>query len=539
MRIRSARGLTTLFLPVVLLAACSTDIDPEVIDSDGSTTVVPSGSDPSNSDPAATDPATTDPTATDPSTSSDGGVERADSSAAFGWEPYGADAAGPGAVEIGVLEVPLDYEDPSLGTFELYVARRLADDPEARIGSLLVNPGGPGFGGTDFAVYAEQIYEPELLARFDIVGWDPRGTGLTTPAIDCVDDYDRYYATTDITPDDDAERQQIVDLAEEYQGFCAAKNPDIIEHIGTNNSARDMDAIREALGEETISYFGFSYGSELGATWATLFPDTVRAAVLDGAADPTADFTTSGLQQSAGFEGSLTKFLAACSDDVDCAFHSNGDAEGAFDALMIELDEQPVPSTVGRPAVTRGVALTAAAYAMYGDYLWPQLEQALADARDGDGAGLLAMYDAYYQRREDGTYDNSLEAFQTIVCMDEPERPTVEEEDAQAAEFNAVAPRFSPGTTGSYFCTFYPPSVDPRIDVTGAGAGPILVMGTTGDPSTPLASTEKMAEVLEEGFLVVVEADQHTGYGVNQCSYDVIHDYLIDLTVAADGFRCD
>jgi hypothetical protein len=176
---------------------------------------------------------------------------------------------------------------------------------------------------------------------------------------------------------------------------------------------------------------------------------------------------------------------------------------------------------------------------MYSDLLWPELEEALASAQDGNGAGLLAMYDAYYQRRPDGTYDNSLEAFQTIVCMDTPERPTVEEEDAQAPLFLEVAPRFSPGTTGAYFCTFYPPSTDPRADITGAGAGPILVMGTTGDPSTPLSSTENMATSLEQGVLVVVEADQHTGYGVNQCSYDVIHEYLVDLKVPEYGFRCD
>ena len=463
---------------------------------------------------------------------------RPDSSAAFGWEPFGSEEAGPGDVEIGTLEVPFDYDDPSTGTFELFVARRLAEDPDRRIGSLLVNPGGPGFGGTDLVVSAEAIYGPELLERFDIVGWDPRGTGLTTPAIDCIDDYDRYFATTDITPDDAAERQQIVDLAEEFQTLCAEKNAAIIEHIGTNNSARDMDTLRQALGEETISYLGFSYGSELGATWATLFPDTVRAAALDGAADPTADFVSDGLQQIAGFEASLTTFLARCSADPDCAFHNEGDAEGAFDDLMLALDEQPIPSVAGRPDVTRGMAMTAVQRALYGDFLWPELEQALADASNGNGEGLLGLYDSYYQRLPDGTYDNSLEAFQSIYCMDNPTRQSVEEEDAQATQYNEAAPRLSPGTTGGYFCTFYPPSTDPRIEITAAGAGPILVMGTTGDPSTPLASTRRMAEVLEQGFLVVVEAEQHTGYGVNQCAYDVVHDYLIDLTVPADEVRC-
>lgn len=442
-------------------------------------------------------------------------------------------------VEVGHLEVPIDYSDPSMGTIDLYVARHLAD-PSQRIGSLLVNPGGPGFGGSDFAIYADQIYSQELLDRFDIVGWDPRGTGLSEPAIDCVDDYDLYFANTDITPDDDAERQRLIEVAQDFTNNCVDKN-EILPYVGTNNSARDMNAIREALGEEKISYFGFSYGSELGATWATLFPDTVRAAVLDGAADPDADFIESGLQQSEGFENSIATFLAQCSANSDCPFHNDGDAEGAFDALMLAIDENPIPTVDGRPELSRGMALTGVANAMYSELLWPDLEQALADAQNGDGAGLLALYDDYYQRQPDGTYDNSLEAFQVIFCQDDPSRLTIAEDDATASQYNAVAPRFAPGTTGSYFCTFFPAPLDPRVEITGIGAGPILVMGTTGDPATPLQSTENMANALEDGRFVIVTADQHTGYGVNQCAYDVIDNYLIDPVANApeDGFTCE
>ena len=177
-----------------------------------------------------------------------------------------------------------------------------------------MNPGGPGFGGSEFAIFAELVpYDEELLDHFDIIGWDPRGTGQSEPFIDCIDDYDRFFAEPDITPESAQERQEAVDLAEEFADDCVANNADIIEHVGTNNSARDIDVIRRALGEETISFFGFSYGSELGATWATLFPDTVRAAVFDGASNPAADPTQSSIQQLRGFEDTLATFLAECS----------------------------------------------------------------------------------------------------------------------------------------------------------------------------------------------------------------------------------
>jgi len=440
----------------------------------------------------------------------------------FGWTPFGDH------VEIGTFTVPVDYADSSKGNFQLNIARHLALKPDERIGSLLVNPGGPGFGGTDFALFAAANFGQDLLDHFDIVAWDPRGTASSKPPIDCFSDYDHFFASSDITPDDAAERQALVDLAKESATDCIDKNRATYQYVGTNNSARDMDAIRAALGEPKISYLGFSYGSELGATWATLFPQTVRAAVLDGAVDPTTDATESDAQQLKGFEDSLTKFLSTCDADPKCTFNNNGDAEGAFDRLMDSIDAKPIPSANGRPAVSNEVALTAVAQAMYSDKLWPRLAQALADAQAGNGAGLLSLYDDYYDRQQDGTYANSLEAFQVISCMDTAERLTVEQDDATVPQLQAAAPRMARRSVGDYACTFYPPSPDPRVEITGKGAGPILVMGTTGDPATPLEGTRKMAEALEGGRLVVVEGNQHTGYGVNECSTSAVDDYLID-----------
>ncbi|MCU1358892.1 MAG: hypothetical protein JWN99_181, partial [Ilumatobacteraceae bacterium] len=329
---------------------------------------------------------------------------RPDTTSTFGWADFGGeDDDDNGTVQTGSLTVPIDYDNPSAGTFDIYIARHLATDPEHRIGSLLVNPGGPGYGGSDWAIYAAQNYGKDLLAHFDIVGWDPRGTGLSTPPIDCIDDYDQYFASSDITPDDATERQANIDLAQQFEGACIARSGAIVDHIETNQSARDMDTIRAALGEPKISYFGFSYGSELGATWMTMFPDTVRAAVLDGAVDPNADLAAAAVDQAAGFANTFNSFLARCSKDDDCSFHNDGDAEGAYDALMTSLDQHPIPTEPGRPAANLEVLVAAASAAMYSQQLWPSLEQALTDAQAGDGRGLLALYDEYYLRNDDGT----------------------------------------------------------------------------------------------------------------------------------------
>ncbi len=442
-------------------------------------------------------------------------------------------------VDVATLEVPVDYTDPAGAVFELAIAKYNALDQDNRIGTLLVNRGGPGFSSTEFAFYADQIFDQELIERFDILAWDPRGVGESEPAIDCIDDYDRYFNEIDSTPESDAERQLVVAAAEDFAAECVSKNADIIDFVGTNSSARDIDSIRRALGEETISYFGFSYGSELGAAWATLFPDTFRAAVFDGATDPNADSLESSLQQSAGFESTLATFLAQCSARQSCEFHNDGNAEAAFDDLFDALDAAPVPGAGGRPPVNRDVATTGVIRAMYDEALWPALAISLAAAARGDGSGLLELADSYYERSPDGTYTNQPEAFQVISCADTPDRPSVAEIDAENVRFTEVAPRITPeGSVGGYFCTFLPPPADPRIDIDTTGAGPIVVIGTTGDPATPFESTVRMANALDEGRLVIVEAESHTGYGRNRCVVDVVNDYLIDLEAPTDETEC-
>jgi pimeloyl-ACP methyl ester carboxylesterase len=444
------------------------------------------------------------------------------------WTPCSDDAND--TLLCATLEVPFDYENPDTGEFTLSLVKHPATQSSKRIGSMLVNPGGPGFGGTAIAENASAYLSSRLLEVFDVVGWDPRGTGDTTPAVDCIDEYDEYFAI-DPTPANEQEKQRLIDASMRFADECEEKNTEILPYISTNNSARDMDQIRQALGEEKITYFGFSYGSELGATWATMFPTTVRAAVLDGATDPTADYVQSGLNQAEGFEKEFSKFLEQCAQDTLCPFHNNGNTRQAFLDLMDSVDANPIPVSSDRAPVNQSVLQTAVAMTMYSSSSWPQLEEALASAQQGDGEGILTLYDDYYQRGFDGTYGNELEAFLAISCLDDPGPQTVAEADSHTPTFQEVAPLLYPGFVGGYVCVFWPAQTDKRIEITGVGAGPILVIGVTGDAATPLASTRKMAAALEDGRLIVVDANRHTGYGENACVTDTADNYLISTQI--------
>jgi pimeloyl-ACP methyl ester carboxylesterase len=440
-------------------------------------------------------------------------------------------------VECGNIEVPFDYADPEQGSFVLYVKKHNAASPADRIGSMMVNPGGPGFGGSSLADDARYYFSQDLIDRFDIIAWDPRGTGESTPAVNCVDTFDEYFGL-DSPPETPDEKQALIDASQAFNDKCAENSGTILPYISTQASAQDINSLRLALGEEKVSFFGFSYGSELGTTWATMFPETVRAIVVDGAVDPNASSVQEGMNQAKGFEGQLSTFLKQCSEKTTCEFHNNGDAEAAFDKLVLDIDAKPLEVSKDRTPVTQGVLFTAVAQAMYSDYYWPQLSEALSAAQNGDGKGILQLYDDYYQRKVDGTYGNELEAFLAISCLDDPGATSTNDVDSQIDEFIAAAPRLGGNFAYGYSCALWPVKQAPRVTITGKGAGPIVVVGTTGDPATPLDSTRKMALGLEQGILIVVDANQHTGYGANSCVVKAVDDYLIKLTVPANETTC-
>ena len=451
------------------------------------------------------------------------------------WKP--CDGSTSTEVECGNIEVPFDYADPEQGSFVLYVKKHNAANPAERIGSMMVNPGGPGFGGSSLADDAEYYFSQDLIDHFDIIAWDPRGTGESTQAVDCVNTFDEYFAL-DSPPETPDEKQALIDASQAFNDKCGENSGTILPYISTKASAQDINSLRLALGEEKISYFGFSYGSELGTTWATMFPETVRAIVVDGAVDPNASSTEEGMNQAKGFEGQLSTFLKQCSAKSTCEFHNGGNAEAAFDKLVVDIDAKPLEVSKERTPVTQGVLFTAVAQAMYSDYYWPQLSEALSAAQKGDGKGILQLYDDYYQRKEDGTYGNELEAFLAISCLDDPGASSVEDVDSHIEEFIAAAPRLGGNFAYGYSCALWPVKQAPKVTITGNGAGPIVVVGTTGDAATPLDSTRKMAKGLEQGILIVVDANQHTGYGANNCVVKAVDDYLIKLTVPANETTC-
>lgn len=445
-------------------------------------------------------------------------------------------------LECATVAVPLDYENPDGDSIDIALARRPADDADARIGSLLVNPGGPGASGIELADQADVYFPDGILQRFDVIGFDPRGVGDSS-GVDCGDRFDDFLGL-DPTPDDEGERQALIDASREFAAECERRSGDILPFVDTVSAARDMDRIRAALGEDTISYLGFSYGTYLGATYADLFPDRIRAAVLDAGIDPTLDWRQQSLTQGAGFERALNAFFDACGASDSCDFYSDGNPRAAFDELIAEIERQPLSGTsagIGRQ-LGPGEAMTGIAASLYDrEYGWPALAISLAAAREGDGSVLLELYDLYTERNPDGTYGNLLEANAAINCLDTPAPTEVSAYDDLAAQLAREAPRV--GAAGAYFgllCAFWsvPPVNAPR-PLVAAGAPPIVVIGTTGDPATPYAWSQALASQLESGVLLTWEGEGHTAISKSNCIDEAIVDYLVNRTPPPEATRCE
>ncbi|HXH81111.1 alpha/beta hydrolase [Nocardioides sp.] len=486
----------------------------------------PSPSDPSDSTSATAEP--TDSSAPSPELESFYSQE-------LDWEECEGD------LECATLTVPLDYADAEGETIEVALLKVPARGD--RQGSLVVNPGGPGAPGTDYAAAASRVFREPLLRAFDIIGFDPRGTGESAP-IDCLTDeqLDAYLAS-DPNPDTAAEEEAYAEIVQEFGQGCAERSGDAVNHVSTIEAARDMDVLRAALGESTLTYLGASYGTKLGATYAELFPDKVGRLVLDGAVDVSLDNRQLGIEQAAGFETALRSYIQNCIDTAETCFLGDSVDEGlaTIDELLVQIEADPLPADDDRE-LQIGNAFYGIVTPLYNRDYWFLLSAALRSALDGSGTALMELADIYASRGPEGYTDNSSEAIFAINCLDDPSSVGFDEvDDELVADFEEASPTFGSifawsltGCSGSQGTTTEAP-----IEIRAEGAAPILVVGTTRDPATPLKWAEALAEQLETGVLLRRDGDGHTAYNSgNECIDTAIESYLLEGDVPADPTDC-
>ncbi|MCX3061908.1 alpha/beta hydrolase [Streptomyces beihaiensis] len=457
---------------------------------------------------------------------------------------------GASGFECATLKAPLDYDHPSAGDVNLAVSRKKATGPGKRIGSLLVNPGGPGGSAIGYLqAYAGIGYPEKVRARYDMVAVDPRGVARSEPVTCLKGKKMDAYTQTDITPDDARERAALTTSFREFAVGCETSSPEskrMLPHVSTVEAARDMDLVRAALGDEKLNYVGASYGTFLGATYAGLYPGRVGRVVLDGAMDPSLSARQMNLQQTAGFETAFRSFTKDCVRRSDCPLGTGTTAQATtrLKTFFTHLDRTPLPT--GDPdgrKLGEALATTGVIAAMYDEGAWPQLREALTAAmRKKDGAGLLALSDSYYERDPDGEYANLMSANAAVNCLDEPPSFTTPQQvESALPDFEKASPVFGEGLAWSALnCAYWPvkPTGRPHR-ITAKGAAPIVVVGTTRDPATPYPWAKSLASQLASGHLLTYEGDGHTAYGRGSACIDsAIDTYLLTGTPPSRGKRC-
>ncbi|MEA2682960.1 MAG: hypothetical protein QOK05_1288 [Chloroflexota bacterium] len=442
-----------------------------------------------------------------------------------------------GKFQCATLTVPADYANPTAGTMGVALVRAVAKDQAHRIGSLLTDPGGPGGSGIDFVTGTADTVLGRYRDRFDIVGFDPRGSGKSQP-IHCLDSAaTEQYLEVDQVPDDATERQALVTAHKQYAAACQANTPRLLSVLAADVVARDMEEMRVALGDAKLTFMGLSYGSLLGATYAELFPTKVRALDLDGVVDPAQDIEGFIRGQAIGYDDALNRFLASCVR-APCAFNADGQGRQKLDAITASVDRAPMKA--GTRSIGPGGMAYAVAEGLTSPTRWNTLAQALALAGSGDGRGLLFLFDSYAQRNPDGTYSNLIDIYNAVTCTDRPAPRRIEDFDKIAADLKATAPYFGASTTyASLPCLYWPVTPTGRAHaIAAAGAPPILVVGGTHDPATPYAWAKALAGELQTGRLLTREGDGHVSLGKSQCIDDAVAAYLLDLVVPSPRTVC-
>ncbi len=445
-----------------------------------------------------------------------------------------------GAADCATIVAPLDYADPEGGTIDLAIARVKAKGD--KIGSLFVDPGGPGGSAVDYAKAADFIVSPAVREYFDIVGLDPRGVALSDP-VECLTDAQLdELGAADGTPDSAAEEQEIIDLSALPGEGCARKSDPRYAHVGTADAARDLDLARALVKDETLTYLGKSYGTMLGATYAELFPDHVGRMVLDGVLPASLDLVEVTKGQADAFEVAVRDFARDCLTHSDCPFSgSPADAVGQLQEWLAGLDADPIPGG-DRDLNEPLAAYSVLANLYFPGYDYPRLRSALAAAIERDDpTQMFDILDARISRGPDGRYlDNSTEAFYAVTCLDRPYTGTVDDVKALAEEWKATAPTFGPALAwGLLPCKDWPASTEQVTQTVAEGSNPILVLSTRKDPATPYQWGELVADELDNATLVTYEGVGHTAYGEgSSCVDDAVDRYLLKGTLPKKDLVC-
>jgi len=468
------------------------------------------------------------------------------------WSPCRTTGSGklPAGAMCGKLAVPVDYDHLNGDAAVLGIVRFAATGN--KIGSLVINPGGPGESGVQAALGIVQTLPPKVRERFDLVGFDPRGVGLSRPAIWCNSDADNDRLRTEPAVDySPAGVQHSEDETKEFVARCITKmGLTFLRNVGTVNVARDLDAIRAALGDAKLTYLGYSYGTRIGSAYAEAYPQNVRAMILDGAVDPNADPVEADLRQAKGFQDAFNDYAADCAKKPTCPLGS--DPAKAVDVYHSLIDPLVDPNNlqVGRPAKTedpRGLSYSDAVIgtimALYSPTLWHHLTDGLDELRSGHGDTLLALADMYMRRDPKGHYNNATDARVAINCVDQPpvtDRAKVIDEDRRSRE---LAPFMSYGQFTGHAplgtCAFWPvPPTSKPHTVSAAGLAPTVVVSTTHDPATPYQAGVDLANQLH-GSLLTYDGTQHTVvFQGENCIDKYITAYLIDGTTPPAGAKC-
>jgi len=420
-----------------------------------------------------------------------------------------------GDFQCATLLVPIDYKELGKGRFTIQVLRFSARNQSERIGSLVINPGGPGASGVNYAYNAEYVFGPEILDKYDIVGFDPRGVGLSSP-IRCLTDkeLDASYAANS-NPTNAQELETLIREVRSYVEKCESRNANILSY-GTADAARDMDLLRSALNEAKLNYLGASYGTYLGTLYAKFFPDKVGRMVLDGAIDPRASSTEQNLIQAMGFDTAVRSFIEDCYKSFDCPLDSpQSKAIAQIISLYSEAAESPLPSSSQR-AVTESLMVLGTASALYDSVSgWPKLREAIQEAQAGVGTKFLALADEYTQRTRDGKYvNNESDAAFVIDCLDWRQDRTTAQIEAEAKSFSSKAPVFGPYLAYAGLSCQYFSDLSIKDDaITTIDTSPVVIIGTTRDPATPYVWAKALQKTILNSRLISLDGDGHTGYG--------------------------